>query len=52
MEMAEQKKEGKEVQSKKPFVIKYGLNHVTTPIDNKAAKLVVIPHNVEPIEMV
>ena len=52
MEMAEAKKEGKEVQSKKPVVIKYGLNHVTTLIENKAAKLVVIPHNVEPIEMV
>mmetsp|Transcript_99468 Transcript_99468/g.257081 ORF Transcript_99468/g.257081 Transcript_99468/m.257081 type:complete len:155 (-) Transcript_99468:86-550(-) len=52
MEMAQQKKDGQEVKTKKPVVLKYGLNHVTTLIENKAAKLVVIPHNVEPIEMV
>mmetsp|Transcript_99472 Transcript_99472/g.257097 ORF Transcript_99472/g.257097 Transcript_99472/m.257097 type:complete len:200 (-) Transcript_99472:86-685(-) len=52
MEMAQQKKDGQEVKTKKPVVLKYGLNHVTTLIENKAAKLVVIPHDVEPIEMV
>merc|ERR1712039_744123 len=31
---------------------KYGLNHVTTLIENKAAKLVIIAHDVEPIEMI
>merc|ERR1711920_373663 len=52
MEMAQQKKDGQEVKTKKPTVIKYGLNHVTTLIENKAAKLVVIAHDVDPIEMV
>merc|ERR1719181_1504363 len=52
MEMAQQKKDGQEVKTKKPTVIKYGLNHVTTLIENKSAKLVVIPHDVDPIELV
>jgi len=52
MEMAQQKKDGQEVKTKKPQVIKYGLNHVTTLIENKQAKLVVIPHDVDPIELV
>merc|ERR1712127_407878 len=30
----------------------FGLNHVTTLIEQKAAKLVVIAHDVEPIETV
>jgi len=51
-EMAQQKKDGQEVKTKKPQVIKYGLNHVTTLIEEKQAKLVVIAHDVEPIEMV
>merc|ERR1712029_1297129 len=52
MEMAQQKKAGEEVKTKKPQVIKYGLNHVTTLIENKQAKLVVIAHHVDPIELV
>mmetsp|Transcript_92344 Transcript_92344/g.287480 ORF Transcript_92344/g.287480 Transcript_92344/m.287480 type:complete len:269 (+) Transcript_92344:69-875(+) len=52
MEMAQQKKDGQEVKTKKPQVIKYGLNHVTTLIENKVAKLVVIAHDVDPIELV
>merc|ERR1712056_124040 len=52
MEMAQQKKDGQEVKTKKPVVIKYGLNHVTTLIENKAAKLVVIAHDVDPLELV
>merc|ERR1712050_704892 len=52
METAQQKKDGQEVKSKKPVVIKYGLNHVTTLVENKAAKLVVIAHDVEPLELV
>merc|ERR1712186_48945 len=52
METAQQKKDGQEVKTKKPQVIKYGLNHVTTLIENKAAKLVVIAHDVDPIELV
>jgi len=52
MEMAQAKKDGQEVKSKKPVVVKYGLNHVTTLIENKMAKLVVIAHDVDPIELV
>merc|ERR1711966_524472 len=52
MEMAQQKKAGQETKSKKPTVLKYGLNHVTTLIESKAAKLVVIAHDVDPIELV
>merc|ERR1719219_226853 len=52
MEMAQAKKDGQDVKSKKPVVVKYGLNHVTTLIENKAAKLVVIAHDVDPIELV
>ena len=35
-----------------PPVIKFGLNHVTTLIEQKKAKLVVIAHDVDPIELV
>jgi len=52
MEMAQQKKDGQEVKTKKPQVIKYGLNHVTTLIEEKQAKLVVIAHDVDPIELI
>merc|ERR1712086_179372 len=50
--MAQQKKDGKDAKAKKPQVIKYGLNHVTTLVENKLAKLVVIAHDVDPIELV
>ena len=36
----------------KPFLIKFGLNHVTTLIEEGQAKLVVIAHDVDPIEVV
>merc|ERR1712166_941334 len=52
LEMATQKKAGQDSKSKKPQVIKYGLNHVTTLIEQKQAKLVVIAHDVDPIELV
>jgi len=52
METAQQKKDGKEVSSKKPVVVKFGLNHVTTLVEEKAAKLVVIAHDVDPVELV
>merc|ERR550514_1278625 len=52
LETAQQKKDGKETKSKKPQVIKYGLNHVTTLVENKQAKLVVIAHDVDPVELV
>merc|ERR1739848_776540 len=43
---------GKTVETKKPLVLKYGLNHVTSLIESKQAKLVVIPHDVDPLELV
>merc|ERR1712212_243982 len=50
---AEKKAEGKdEAPGKKPVVIKYGLNHVTSLVENKKALLVVIAHDVDPIEIV
>jgi len=36
----------------KPILLKYGINHVTTLIESKKAKLVVIAHDVDPIEIV
>merc|ERR1719162_1255659 len=38
--------------SKKPMYVQYGLNHVTTLIEKKKAKLVVIANDVSPIELV
>merc|ERR1712046_282255 len=35
----------------KPTVLKFGLNHVTTLVEEGKAKLVVIAHDVEPIEI-
>jgi len=49
-EMADGKKSGKD--EGKPKLIKYGLNHVTTLVENNKAKLVVIAHDVDPIELV
>ncbi|KAH8145468.1 uncharacterized protein LAJ45_10438 [Morchella importuna] len=37
---------------KKPYVVKYGLNHVVGLIENKKASLVLIPNDVDPIELV
>jgi len=52
LQMAQAKKDGQDFKTKKPQVIKFGLNHVTTLIENKTAKLVVIAHDVDPIELV
>ena len=37
---------------KKPVVVKYGLNHITTLVEQKEAALVIIAHDVDPIELV
>jgi len=42
----------KEDVSKKPYTVKYGLNHVVGLIENKKASLVLIPNDVDPIELV
>jgi len=52
LEAAQAKKDGGEVKPKKPVVLKFGLNHVTTLIEQKEAKLVIIAHDVDPVEMV
>merc|ERR1712226_676522 len=49
---AEAKADGKEVATAKPHTVKYGLNHVTQLVENNEAKLVVIAHDVDPIELV
>lgn len=45
------KKEEKKHEGEKPLVVKFGLNHITTLVENKQAKLVVIAHDVVPIEL-
>lgn len=37
---------------KKPIVIKYGINHITSLVESRKAQLVVIAHDVDPIEIV
>merc|ERR1712071_534409 len=50
---AERKAEGKEeAPGKKPVVVKYGINHITNLVESKKAQLVVIAHDVDPIEIV
>merc|ERR1712070_189101 len=41
-----------ETNSKKPTFVKYGINHVTKLVETKKAKMVVIAHDVEPVEIV
>lgn len=36
----------------KPVVLKYGINHITALIEKKKTQLVVIAHDVDPIEIV
>lgn len=43
---------GKPADKKKPVVVKFGLNHVTDLVESGKAKLVVIAHDVDPIELV
>jgi len=49
-EKAEKKEAGEK--SPKPLVVKYGINHITALVESKKAKLVVIAHDVDPIELV
>lgn len=52
VDAATKKAAGQTVTSKKPVVVKYGLNHVTTLVEQKKAQLVVIANDVDPIELV
>jgi len=38
--------------SAKPLLLKYGINHITSLIEQRKTKLVVIAHDVDPIEIV
>jgi large subunit ribosomal protein L7Ae len=52
-DQAESKVAGKNQDaSKKPNFVKHGVNHIVQLIESKAAKLVVIAHDVDPIELV
>lgn len=49
---AKKKSEGEAATpGKKPITVKYGINHVTNLIEQKKAALVVIAHDVDPIEV-
>ena len=43
---------GDDSSSKPPSVVKFGLNHVTYLVEKKKAKLVIIAHDVNPVELV
>jgi len=42
----------KQSEEKKPRILKYGLSHITKLVEEKKAQLVVIAHDVDPIELV
>lgn len=50
--VSEAKEAGSSKTGPKPVFLKYGLNHVTNLIESKKAKLVVIAHDVDPLELV
>jgi len=52
MAKAVAEKDGKTLESKKPICVKFGLNHVTYLIEQGKAQLVLIAHDVDPIELV
>lgn len=49
---AQNKQQGAAQDSKKPTVLKFGLQHVTKLVEERKAKLVVIATDVDPIELV
>merc|ERR1719263_2264327 len=49
---AEKTAAGDKSASKRPVAVKMGLNHVTSLVEEKKAKLVVIAHDVDPIEII
>ena len=50
--MAQAEAAGADVESKKPVVVKFGINHITYLIEQGKAQLVVIAHDVDPVELV
>uniref|UniRef100_A0A915JKT5 60S ribosomal protein L7a n=1 Tax=Romanomermis culicivorax TaxID=13658 RepID=A0A915JKT5_ROMCU len=51
-ETAQQQAAGKEEKTKRPLVVRSGINAVTSLVEKKKAQLVVIAHDVDPIEVV
>merc|ERR1712216_871441 len=49
---AEAEAAGKEVDAKKPVVVKFGINHITYLVEQGKAQLVCIAHDVDPVELV
>ena len=49
---ADQPKAKKPEKTKKPLTVKYGINHITALVEQHKAKLVVIAHDVDPLELV
>ncbi|KAF9790645.1 ribosomal protein L4 [Thelephora terrestris] len=49
---AQEAADGKSKETKKPLFVKYGLNHCVALAEAKKAALVVIAHDVDPIELV
>mmetsp|Transcript_4045 Transcript_4045/g.9527 ORF Transcript_4045/g.9527 Transcript_4045/m.9527 type:complete len:249 (-) Transcript_4045:166-912(-) len=45
-------KNEKAAKKDKPKVLKYGLNHITSLVESRKASLVIIAHDVDPIELV
>lgn len=52
MAEAELRASGGEAEKKRPLVVKYGINHVTQLVEAGKASLVVIAHDVDPLEIV
>jgi len=50
--LATKKEAGEEAASKKSIYIKFGINHIAKLCEQKKAQLVVIAHDVDPIELV
>ncbi|XP_059281066.1 large ribosomal subunit protein eL8z-like [Lycium ferocissimum] len=49
---AQAEAEGKTPETQKPIIVKYGLKHIAYLIEQNKAQLVVIAHDVDPIELV
>ena len=53
MEVAGAEAKSQEVKAgKKPKVLKFGINHICQLVESQKAKLVIIAHDVDPIELV
>jgi large subunit ribosomal protein L7Ae len=52
LQIAKAKRAKKEIPQTRPYVVKFGVNHVTSLIERKKARLVVIANDVDPIEQV